>query len=86
MKNYIVSLNLKTQRNCQPLFDEIEKLNGIKVFENVWSFKLPNKSTCRGLFRRLVPFVELFENGLIVTEIVNHSCMGVEKFPHVFDK
>lgn len=84
MTIFFVSYDLRKQRNYQTLYDELNRLKGIRVLESVWSLKLPDTNTCVSVRDHLKKFID-GDDGIIVTKISAYACSRVDNNPHSFD-
>lgn len=67
MALYLLSYDLRKQRDYQKLYDELKKFEAIRVLESEWTFKRVN-TACVGLRDYFRTFIDE-DDGLIVMEI-----------------
>ena len=83
MKIYFVDYDLRGERDYQTLYDELNRLNGSRVLESLWSLKLNDNTTCVALRDHLLKFMDN-DDGLIVSEVVAYAWHNVDNKPHDF--
>jgi CRISPR/Cas system-associated endoribonuclease Cas2 len=84
MTIFFVSYDLRKQRNYQTLYDELNRLKGIRVLESVWSLKLPDTNTCVSVRDHLKKFID-GDDGIIVSIVSSCAWSRVDNAPHKFD-
>lgn len=84
MKVFFVNYDLRKQRNYQPLYDELNRLNGIRVLESLWSLKLSDSNTSVSVRDHLKQFID-GDDGIIVSEVTSYAWSRVDKAPHDFN-
>lgn len=84
MKVFFINYDLRKKRDYQTLYDELEKLNGIRVLESLWSLKLPDNNTCVSVRDHLKKFIDE-DDGIIVSIVSSYAWSRVDKTPHKFD-
>ena len=83
MKVFFVDYDLRGDRNYQTLYDELNRLNGIRVLESLWSLKLNDNTNCESLRNHLSQFMDN-DDGLIVSEVRAYAGRHVDNKPHGF--
>ena len=83
MKVFFVDYDLRGDRNYQTLFDELNRLNGIRVLESLWSLKLNDNTDSESLRDHLSQFMDN-DDGLIVSEVHAYAGRHVDNKPHSF--
>lgn len=84
MALFFLSYDLRKQRNYQTLYDELNRLKGIRVLESVWSLKLADNNTCANVRDHFQKFID-GDDGIIVTKVSAYACNRVDNNPHNFD-
>lgn len=83
MKNFFVDYDLRGERDYQSLYDELNRLKGIRVLESLWSLKLNDNTDCESLRDHLLQFMDN-DDGLIVSEVRAYAWRKVDNKPHDF--
>lgn len=83
MKIFFVDYDLRGDRDYQTLYDELNRLHGIRVLESLWSLKLNDNTTCVSLRDHLMQFIDS-DDGIIVSEVVAYAYSRVDNKPHSF--
>lgn len=83
MKIFFVDYDLRGDRDYQTLYDELNRLNGIRVLESFWSLKLNDNTDCESLRNHLSQFMDN-DDGLIVSEVHAYAWRNVDNKPHSF--
>ena len=83
MKVFFVDYDLRGDRDYQTLYDELNRLHGIRVLESLWSLKLNDNTTCVSLRDHLMQFINS-DDGIIVSEVVAYAYSNVDNKPHSF--
>ena len=83
MKIFFVDYDLRGDRDYQTLYDELNRLHGIRVLESLWSLKLNDNTTCVSLRDHLMQFIDN-DDGIIVSEVVAYAYSRVDNKPHSF--
>lgn len=61
MALYFLTHDLRSGRNYQKLYDELEKFNAVRILESLWCFHRYNTSA-KGLRNYFKQFIELMTN------------------------
>lgn len=69
MALYLLSYDLRKQRDYQKLWDELEKFNAVRVLESDWCFKRINTNAA-GLREHFKSFIDA-DDGLFIAEITD---------------
>lgn len=83
MKIFFVDYDLRGDRDYQTLYDELNRLNGIRVLESLWSLKLNDNTDCPSLRDHLKQYIDN-DDGIIVSEVVAYAYSHVDNKPHSF--
>lgn len=83
MKIFFVDYDLRGDRDYQTLYDELNRLHGIRVLESLWSLKLNDNTTCVSLRDHLMQFIDN-DDGIIVSEVVAYAYSRIDNKPHSF--
>ena len=83
MKVFFVDYDLRGDRDYQTLYDELNRLHGIRVLESLWSLKLNDNTTCVSLRDHLMQFIDS-DDGIIVSEVVAYAYSNVDNKPYSF--
>jgi CRISPR associated protein Cas2 len=78
---YLISYDLRKQRNYQPLYDELKRLNAVRVLESDWFVKRPgtNAEKLREQFRPLIDS----DDGIFVVEVNDWASYNAQSNPNV---
>ena len=74
MALYFLTYDLRGQRDYQTLYDELEKLNAVRILESTWCFKRINTDASR-LRDHFKPFIDS-DDGLIVSQVESWGTSG----------
>ena len=83
MKIFFVDYDLRGDRDYQTLYDELNRLHGIRVLESLWSLKLNDNTDCESVRDHLKQFIDS-DDGIIVSEVVAYAYSHVDNKPHSF--
>lgn len=80
MSLYFLSYDLRKSRNYQPLYDELNDFDAVRVLESTWSFRRINTSAegIRNHFRQYIDG----DDGIIVSDVsawASHRTDGTPK-------
>ena len=69
MALFFLNYDLRKQRNYQPLYDELAKLNAVRILESMWCFNRVNTSSAklRDYFKQFIDA----DDGLCVSEVAD---------------
>jgi hypothetical protein len=79
MALYFLTYDLRSDRDYQKLYDELEKFNAVKVLESTWCFKRVNTSAS-GLRDYYKKFIDS-NDGLLVDESSNWATFNADGTP-----
>lgn len=76
MKSYLVSYDLKKNRNYQKLYDALDVMGAKRILESTWLFKERNTNSdyLRDYFKTVIDSDDM----LIVSEVTDLSIFNVE--------
>jgi len=76
MKSYLVSYDLKKNRNYQKLYDTLDVMGAKRILESTWLFKERNTNSdyLRDYFKTVIDSDDM----LIVSEVTDLSIFNVE--------
>ena len=79
MSLYFLSYDLRNSRNYQPLYDELNDFDAIRIVESTWSFKRVNTSASglRDHFRKYIDS----DDGIIVSEVSGWASYSTDGTP-----
>ncbi len=83
MKVFFVDYDLRGEKDYETLYDELNRLNGIRVLESLWSLRLNDNTNCESLRDHLLQFMDN-DDGLIVSEVNAYAGNRVDNRPHGF--
>jgi hypothetical protein len=83
MKIFFVDYDLRGDRDYQTLYDELNRLHGIRVLESLWSLKLNDNTDCELVRDHLMQFIDS-DDGIIVSEVRAYAWSRVDNKPHSF--
>lgn len=83
MKIFFVDYDLRGDRDYQTLYDELNRLHGIRVLESLWSLKLNDNTDCELVRDHLKQFIDS-DDGIIVSEVRAYAWSRVDNKPHSF--
>ncbi len=80
MALYVLSYDLRNQRNYQPLYDQLDSFQAVRVLESVWAFNRINTTAgdLRDFFNRFIDN----DDGLFVMEVSDWGTMNARKTPN----
>lgn len=76
MKSYLVSYDLKKNRNYQKLYDALDVMGAKRILESTWLFKERNTNSdyLRDYFKTVIDSDDM----LLVSEVTDLSIFNVE--------
>ena len=79
MALYILSYDLRKRRDYQPLWDELNKFNAVRILESDWCFNRINTNAkgLRDYFKQLIDS----DDGLLVAEVNDWATYNSIKTP-----
>jgi hypothetical protein len=80
MALYILSYDLRKQRDYQPLWDELGKFHAVRILESDWCFNRINTDT-KGLRDYFKKFIDS-DDGLLVAEVNDWATYKAIKTPN----
>ena len=80
MALYVLSYDLRKQRNYQSLWDELAKFNAVRILESDWCFNRFN-TTSEGLREHFKQFIDA-DDGLLVAEVNAWAAYNTIKTPN----
>lgn len=80
MALYFLSYDLRKKRNYQSLYDELKRLNAVRILESQWCFNRFNISA-EGLRDHFKKFIDT-DDGLSVSEISDWATYNVQGTPN----
>ncbi len=80
MALYVLSYDLRKQRNYQSLWDELGKFNAVRILESDWCFNRIN-TTSKGLREHFKQFIDE-DDGLLVAEVNDWATYKAIKSPN----
>lgn len=80
MALYLLSYDLRKQRDYEKLWDELKTFNAVRVLESDWCFKRIN-TTAAGLRDHFKSFIDA-DDGLFVGEITNWATYKARGTPN----
>lgn len=83
MKVFFVDYDLRGDRDYQTLYDELNRLHGIRVLESLWSLKLNDNTNCESVREHLLKYIDN-DDGIIVSEVKAYAWSHVDNKPHTF--
>ena len=84
MTVFFISYDLRKGKDYPKLYEELNRLKGIRVLESVWSLKLPDTNTCVSVRDPLKKFID-GDDGIIVSIVSSYAWSRVDNAPHNFD-
>lgn len=81
MKLFFLTYDLRNQRNYNTLYEELRKLNAVRILESTWCFKLQNTLTAervREYFRKYIDG----DDAIIVSEIAEWASFNTDGHPN----
>ena len=80
MALYFLSYDLRNARSYQTLYDELGRLNAVRIVESTWCFNRVNTSTkgLRNHFARLMDG----DDGLVVSEVGEWASQNADGTPN----
>jgi len=79
MALFILSYDLRNQRNYQALYDELESFGAVRVLESCWCFNRINTTTA-GLRDHFSQFIDS-DDGLFVSEVSSWASRKTDGTP-----
>ena len=79
MALYFVSYDLRKEKDYKPLYDELTKLNAVRILESIWCFNRYNTHSAV-LVTYLKKFIDS-DDGLIVSEVSDWSSYNTDEKP-----
>jgi len=80
MALYFMSCDLRKQQDYQPLYDELKKIQAVKIMESTYCFNMHNTS-CAVLMDHFKEFID-YEDGVIVYAVANWTSRFMKKTPN----
>lgn len=80
MALFFLNYDLRKQRNYQPLYDELNKFNAVRILESLWCFNRVN-TTAKGLRDHFKQFVDS-DDGLCLSEVSDWATWKALKTPN----
>ncbi len=76
---YFIDYDLRKQRNYQPLYDELNRLGGIRMLESLWCLHLTSSAVA--LRDHLTLFIDS-DDGLCVSQVTDWATRGIPNTPN----
>jgi CRISPR associated protein Cas2 len=80
MALYFISYDLRKQQDYQPLYNELKKLQAVKIMESTFCLNMHNTS-CTMLMDHFKEFID-FEDGLMVHAVANWASRFMKRTPN----
>jgi hypothetical protein len=80
MALYFLNYDLRKQRNYQPLYDELQKFNAVRILESLWCFNRINTKSS-GLRDHFKQFVD-GDDGICISEVTDWATLNALKTPN----
>lgn len=80
MALYFMSYDLRKSRNYQPLYDELESFNAVRILESTWCFKRVN--TTAGKLRDYFKGFIDSDDGIVVSEVTSWGTYHTDDTPN----
>jgi hypothetical protein len=79
MASFVLSYDLRNQRDYQPLWDELARFNAVRVLESLWWFER-YQTKAAGLRDHFRQFLDQ-DDGLMVMEITDWATIRARALP-----
>lgn len=79
MSLFFLEYDLRNQRNYQKLYDELNRVQAVRVLESLWAFKRIN-TNCENLRNHFAQFIDA-DDGLVVSQVTDWASRKVLTAP-----
>lgn len=83
MKIFVVNYDLRNERDYNSLYNRLNDLGGKRVLESMWTLKLDDKYTCKGICDDLRRYIDS-DDGIFVADMKSFAWANEDNKPHRF--
>ena len=81
MKLFFLTYDLRNQRNYTALYDELRKLNAVRVLESTWCFKLQDTITAERVREYFRNYIDS-DDAIIVSQVIDWASINTDGHPN----
>ncbi len=80
MKLFIVTYDLRNQKDYQKLYDELNRLGAKPILESTWCMNLPDSNTVVMVRDHFAKFIDS-DDAIMVSEVTSWASLNVKNTP-----
>jgi hypothetical protein len=81
MRLFFIEYDLRKRKDYPELIGELTRIGAIRMLKSSWCVNRADTVTAKALREHLEKFIDA-DDGLMVSQVADWSCRGVEKSPH----
>lgn len=81
MKLFILTYDLRNQKDYQKLYDELNRLNAHPILESTWGLKLADTNTAVTVRDHFAKFIDA-DDAIMVSEVGNWAGLNIKSDPN----
>lgn len=81
MKLFFLSYDLRNKRDYKTLYDELNKLNAVRILESTWCFKLQDSITAEKVREHFRQFIDN-DDAIMVSQVTDWASISTDGHPN----
>lgn len=83
MKLFILTYDLRNQKDYQKLYDELNRLNAHPILESTWGLKLADSNTAAMVRDHFARFIDS-DDAIMVSEVCDWAGLNIKTDPNKY--
>ena len=83
MKLFVITYDLRNQKDYQKLYDELNRLNAKPILASTWGVKLSDSNTPVMVRDHFAKFID-FDDAIMVSEVCNWAARNIKSDPNKY--
>lgn len=80
MKLYFLTYDLRNRRDYQVLYDELKRLNAVRILESTWCLKLSQTTTSESVRNHFKNYID-HDDAIIVSQVTDWASYNTDGHP-----
>lgn len=81
MKLFFLTYDLRNRRDYKTLYDELNKLNAVRILESTWCFKLQDTITAETVCNHFQNYIDK-DDAIMVSQVIDWASYNTDGHPN----